>query len=56
MHSEQSCPQLTVLCLAGMSLTPQTCIAFSTQTQPTGWLVGDGTGTIIIVWARLILR
>ena len=49
-------PSRPVLCPAGMSLTPQTCIASLTRTQPTGWLVGDGTGTRIIVWARLILR
>eukprot|EP00891_Asterochloris_glomerata_P003258 jgi/Astpho2/3258/Aster-08025 len=38
--------------LISMSLTPLTCTASLTRTQPTGWLVGDGTGTRIIVWAE----
>ena len=56
MHSEQICPQLTsvVPCRHESDTTDLYCIF--DRTQPTGWLVGDETGTRIIVWARLIVR
>ena len=57
MHSEQDCPQLTSVlpCRHESDTTDLYCI-FDLDTKPTGWLVGDGTGTRIIVWVRLGLR
>ena len=56
MHSEQFCPQLTsvVPCRHESDTTDLYCI-FDPDTAHR-LLVGDGTGTRIIVWARLILR